>query len=62
MFCALLGQDTKMSVYRTIGSLVNRYGHGGHLGHVISIISLNSNFLVPKSLHTKFCSKWPTGF
>ena len=36
-------------------------GHGGHLGHVISIMSLNFNFLEPKSLHTKFWSKWPTG-
>ena len=38
----------------------NIYGHGGHLGHVTSIMSLN--FLVPKILHTKFGSKWPTGF
>ena len=30
------------------------YGHGGHLGHVTSIISSNFNFHVPKSLHTKF--------
>ena len=30
------------------------YGHGSHLGHVTSIISTNSNFHVPKSLHTKF--------
>ena len=35
------------------------YGHGGHLGHVISIMSIN--FLVPKSSHTKFGSKRPTG-
>ena len=28
-----------MSVYRTIGQLVNIYGHGGHLGHVTSIMS-----------------------
>ena len=38
------------------------YGHGGHLGHVTSIMSLNFNFLVPKSLHTKFSSKWHTDF
>ena len=25
----------------------NIYGHGGHLGHVTSIMSLNFNFLVP---------------
>ena len=29
------------------------YGHGGHLGHVASIISLNFYFNVPKSLQTK---------
>ena len=40
----------------------NIYGHGGHLGHVTSIMLLNLNFLVPKSLHVKFGSKWPTGF
>ena len=40
----------------------NIYGHGGHLGHVTSIMSLNFNFLVPKSLHTNIGSKWPTGF
>ena len=27
----------------------NIYGHGGHLGHVTSIMSLNFNFLVPKT-------------
>ena len=37
-------------------------GHGGHFGHVTSIMSSNFNFLVPKSLHTKFGSKWPIGF
>ena len=26
----------------------------GHVGHVTTIMSLNLNFLVPKSLHTKF--------
>ena len=29
------------------------YGHGGHLGHVTSIISTNVNFHVSKSLHIK---------
>ena len=38
----------------------NIYGHGGHLGYVI--MSLNFNFLVPKSLHTKFGSKWPANW
>ena len=30
------------------------YGHGGHLGHVSSIMSSNFHFLVPESFHTKF--------
>ena len=30
------------------------YGHGGHLGHVTSIILTNFHFHVPKSLHIKF--------
>ena len=29
------------------------YGHGGHLGHVTSIMSSDFHFLVPESLHTK---------
>ena len=29
------------------------YWHGGHLGHVISIMSSDFHFLVPESLHTK---------
>ena len=35
------------------------YGHGGHLDqHHIKIF----HFHVPKSSHTKFGSKWPSGF
>ena len=30
------------------------YGHGGHLGHVTSIMSSDIHFLVPKSFHKKF--------
>ena len=30
------------------------YGYGGHLGHVTSIILINFQFHVTKSLHTKF--------
>ena len=37
------------------------FGHGDHLGHVTSIMSFYFNFLVPKSLHIKFGSKWPIG-
>ena len=31
-------------------------GHGGHLGHVTSIMSSDFHFLVPESFHTKFGS------
>ena len=30
------------------------YGHGGHLGHVTSIMSSDFHFLVPDSFHKKF--------
>ena len=32
------------------------YGHGGHLGHVTSIMSSDFHFLVPKSFHKKIGS------
>ena len=32
------------------------YGHGGHLGHVTSIMSSDFHFLVPESFHAKFGS------
>ena len=38
------------------------YGHGSHLGHVTSIMSINFHFLVPESLHIKFSFDWPGGF
>ena len=38
------------------------YGHGGHLGHVTSIMSSDFHFLVPESFHTKFSSEWPSSF
>ena len=31
-------------------------GHGGHLGHVTSIMSSDFHFLLPESFHTKFGS------
>ena len=31
------------------------YEHSSHLGHVTSILFTNFQFVVPKSLHTKFC-------
>ena len=30
------------------------YGHGGHLGHVTSIILMDFYFHVPQGLHTNF--------
>ena len=38
------------------------YGHGGHLGHVTSIMSSDLHFLVPESFHTKFNSEWRSSF
>ena len=38
------------------------YGHGGHLGHVTSIMSSDFHFLVPESFHAKFSSEWPSSF
>ena len=32
------------------------YGHGGHLGHVASIMSSDFHFLLLESFHTKFGS------
>ena len=34
------------------------YAHGGHLGHVTSIMSSDFYFLVPESFHEKFGSDW----
>ena len=34
------------------------YAHGGHLGHVTSIMSSEFYFLVPESFHKKFGSDW----
>ena len=34
------------------------YGHGGHLGHVTSIMSSDIYFLEPESFHKKIGSDW----
>ena len=34
------------------------YGHGGHLGHVTSIISSDFYFLVPERFRKKIGSDW----
>ena len=38
------------------------YGHGGHLGHVTSIMLTIFHILVPESFHAKFGSEWHNGF
>ena len=38
------------------------YGHGGHLGHVTTILSSDLHFLVPESFHANFNSEWPSSF
>ena len=38
------------------------YGHGGHLGHVTSIMPSDFDFLVPESFHTKFGSDRHSSF
>ena len=38
------------------------YVHGGHLGHVNSIMSSNFHFLVPESFLTKFGSELHSSF
>ena len=38
------------------------YGHGGHLGHVTSIISSHFHFLVSESVHTNFGSDRQSSF
>ena len=55
--------DSQVSVYRTIGTtLVTMFGHGGHLGHVTSIVSSDVYFLVPESFHKKFGSGRKSSF
>ena len=36
--------------------------HGGHLGHVTSIMSSDFHFLVPESFHKKFGSDRQSSF
>ena len=35
------------------------YGHGGHLGHVTSIKSINFHFHLPKTLHKNLFRNGP---
>ena len=36
-----------------------QYGHGGHLGHVTSVMSSNFHFLLPESFYTKLVQNGP---
>ena len=38
------------------------YGHGGHLGHVTSIMSSDFYFIEPESFHKKFGSDRQSSF
>ena len=38
------------------------YGHGGHLGHVTSIMSSDFHFVLSESVHTKFGSDRQSSF
>ena len=47
---------------KIFGKFFTIYGHGGHLGHVTSIMSSDFHFLVPESFHTKFGSDRHSSF
>ena len=48
------GNQHASSGEEDFGRIFTIYGHGGHLGHVTSIMSSDFHFLVPESLHIKF--------
>ena len=50
-FCGNWPAGSGKEDFRKVSTI---YGHGGHLGHVTSIISLFFYFNVPKSLQAKF--------
>ena len=45
-----------------IWSCFTLYGHGGHLGHMTSIMSSDFQFLVPVGFHAKFGSDRHSSF
>ena len=49
-------------VWRPSWSCFTIFGHDGHLGHVTSIMSSVSHFLVPESFHAKFGSDRHSSF
>ena len=62
-------QHTKFRGNRPAGSgekdflrVFTIYGHGGHLGHMTSIMSSDFHFLVPERIHKKFSSYRQSNF
>ena len=59
---------TKFQGQQTTGSgedflkVFSIYGHGGHVGHVTQLISINFHSDAPSSFHMNFGSKSPTVF
>ena len=49
-------------VWRSSWLCFTIYWHGGHLGHVTSIMSSDFHFHVPESFHTKFGSDRHSSF
>ena len=57
-----LGNQSTGSGEKDFWRVFTIYGHGGHLGNVTTIVSINFHFLVPESLHIKFGFDWLSGF
>ena len=51
MFCGNQPAGSAEEAFQRVSTI---YGHGGHLGHVTSIMSSAFYFLVPESFHKKF--------
>ena len=51
-----------IEVWRPSWSCFTIYVHGGHFGHVTSIMSSDFYFRVPESFHAKFGSDRHSGF
>ena len=49
-----LGNQSAGSGVEDFRRVFTIYGHGGHLGHVTSIMPSNCHLLVPESFQTKF--------
>ena len=56
------GENPPAGSGEDFGRVFTIYGHGGHLGHVTTIMSSDLHSLVPESFHTNFNSEWPSSF